>query len=188
MNIRSPKSPNTTWVAVFKNDFTSKTFKDYVYSDDVLFWIKRTNNLLVHTANSTGNTYFMRNFLFFNQKLEETYIYYSLNSWKCNDLEETGRDYFGSYCKVSIEDPKGISRTFYLNGDRPSQLSLPENLYFTYILFFLKSLDQYKDWNDISIKCKDIYEDYFQKQQIPVNIIETVYLNFQERKANNDNV
>ena len=176
MSAKSPKNPNVTWIAIFKSDFTSKSFSHYVYSDDVFYWIKRSANTRVHIAKSTGNAYYMRDFSFFDKDLNKTNLfYYSKNDWKCTDVTELALDFFGSSCAIIVEDPSGVSKTLNLNGQRVQGNELSANLFFSVIIFLLKSLTPYKDWNDVSLRDNANYVDYYLQNQIPKELKDRVY-------------
>jgi hypothetical protein len=168
----------TDWIAVFKSDYTSKVFFEAVPSNDVLFWIKRYENGLTHTATSTGNIMRLRNFEFYTKDLEPTILSYDgKNSWSCSEILEKIKDRLGSRCIIKLSDPLGDIKEIRMSGWYSRQgwnPSIDEDLYFTALIVFLKDMSTYESWANLAKINPSLYTDIVEHNGVPQIIFEEI--------------
>ena len=163
------------WIAIFKNDLSSKVFLKPGISDDILYWVKRFSNGKQYTPSSTYNTYALRDFEIFDSQLQPAEMFYKETyRWDCTGINEGGRDAYGSYCSCYIKDSIGTVLNINISGQVPTtggyQIALEQHLYFPAIVFFLRFLSQYQSWTDV-----ENYDNSITKGiGIPVKIFEKV--------------
>jgi hypothetical protein len=175
------------WIAIFKSDFSAKRFTQKANSDEVFFWIKEIPSKRVHTAISTGNSYELRNFKIYDKNNVETPLDYG-GKWKCSVIVETHRDYFGSLLQITIIDPKGDIKKIGLHQDvyckRQILRRLTDEQSLSCILYYLKSLNSYKDWEHLNTN-----PQFFENKLpiIPLFVKKTVYTRLKDFNIMDEN-
>lgn len=165
----------TAWIAVFESDFSSQIFEDKTYSEWARYWIKRSPDTCVHEAKSTGNRYQMRKYEVFDKKFNPAKL--AWKNWTCLSINETYKDYFGCGMSLEIRDPKGVINTVYCDTSAGYN-NIWEHLLFSCIMFYLFSLNKFKEWNEV-ISNKEYHNS--RVIRIPTLVPITVYNRFCNR-------
>lgn len=177
------------WIAVFKNDLSCKVFQEPGRSEDVLYWVKRTENGKFHTASSTGNTYALRNFNIYSEIMEPTLFACEGedSNWQCTSIVESSLDYWGSLCFASISDDKGkkIDVRVYGRYASHTNASIADYLYPRAIMYFLTYLSMYNDWSKFELENPTLFDDITNHNGIPSAVFELVNEPFKDLNAYN---
>ncbi|MEJ6980535.1 hypothetical protein WG906_08750 [Pedobacter sp. P351] len=167
------------WIAVFRDDLTSKVFSVPSDSDDVLFWIKRFENGQMSGVTHQGNTKPLRSFEFYNSKLLPAVLSADIleYKWTCTGVEEIKHDNQGSSCNCTITDPNNVSVKINLSGYFVRDGGnfgwtpfLDENLYFSAVILLLRMLAHFSNWKELALKKPTIFEDITQVNGVPQSI------------------
>ena len=144
------------WIALFESDFSSRVFLKPGISTDVIYWVKRFHNGKRHNPSTTTSSYALRSFEFYDAQLLSTTISYDTESkWECLNVVENGLDAHGSYCSCLIRDGDGKVNNVYVHGQWQRQYggfqtSIKQHLYFSAIMFFLRAISKFKNWDDLN--------------------------------------
>lgn len=152
------------WIAIFKNDLTSKVFTEPVKSGNVIYWIKRFEDGRYHRPTTTNNKYALRSFDIFDANFKLAHLQCDNGDWKCLTFKEHSLDYWGSSCSCIIEDKHNVQLKVSVHGKYPrsnfnNNASISADLYPISLLFFLKLLSNYECWESLRIENKRLMQE-----------------------------